>query len=370
MRLVFMISSMEMGGAQRVAAALISHWVEIGYDVSVIVTFSGFSRCHYDLPSGVDVIYLVDEARKCKWRIASSKLGRLIVLRRLLMSLAPKAVVSFLLDANLAAILSTRIMGLPVLVSERSYPPRERVPFLYRILRWIVYPLANGVVFPTTAGLEWLETNIPRARGVVIPNPVTYPVPAVGPSVEPSCFLRAEERLILAVGRLVPGKGHDELIKAFAGIRSKFPDWRLAIAGDGPNMWGLRSLAAELDLVESVDFLGAVGNVGDWYERADVFVLPSHFEGFPNVLLEAMSYGCACISYDCDTGPREIIADRKNGILVREVGDATALSGALSEVLEDQVLRKQLSEYGKSVRETFSMHSIESKWDKLILARE
>jgi glycosyltransferase involved in cell wall biosynthesis len=100
-----------------------------------------------------------------------------------------------------------------------------------------------------------------------------------------------------------------------------------------------------------------------------VFVLPSHFEGFPNVLVEAMSYGCACISYDCDTGPREIIVNSENGVLVRKVGDVTDLTAAISGVLEDAALRERISRNAVAVRERYSMRKIQEKWDALITTR-
>lgn len=354
-----------MGGAQRVASYLVTHWASLGHSVSVIVTFSGSSHCHYALPPEAGIIYLADEAEQ-GGVFSKSKPGRIAVLRRLFRKLRPHVIVSFITDANLAALLASVGMGIPTIVSERCYPPREHVPAIYRLLRWKIYPWATRVVFPTHAGMNWLQRHIPGSQGAVIPNPVTYPVPHAAPRVEVDSYVPAGVKLVASVGRLELRKGHDELIRAFAMACSRFPEWKLAIVGDGPCLASLQQLGHELGVHERLIFPGSVGNVGDWYERAEIFVLPSHFEGFPNVLVEAMSYGCACISYDCDTGPGEIIVHGDNGLLIPRVGDIKALSGALADVLESSDLRNQLSSNAKRVRETYSMKSVFDQWDALI----
>jgi glycosyltransferase involved in cell wall biosynthesis len=365
MRLVFAISTMEMGGAQRVGAALVHHWVASGHDATVVVTYSGTTNCHYALPPEVALVKLSEETGGVlRW--LPSRLARVLALRRLFARIHPDAVVSFLPDANLAAILASIGQSQALIVSERSYPPRDQVPLLYRALRRLVYPWATRVVFPTVAGSNWLRSNLPRAAGETIPNAVSPILARVPPLAAVADLIDPGDRIILTVGRLVPGKGHDDLLRAYALICRQFSRWKLVIAGDGPNEMALRTLAEQFGIGERVIFTGTIGNIGDWYERADVFVLASHYEGFPNVLVEAMSHGCASVSYDCETGPREIIDDGDNGLLVSRVGDVEGLAAAIRRLLEDDAFRAKLSQAALGVRERFAMSRIMAQWDALI----
>jgi len=133
-------------------------------------------------------------------------------------------------------------------------------------------------------------------------------------------------RIVLAVGRFTKVKGFDLLIKAFAGIAIAYADWDLVILGEGPERSDLEAQVEALGLGHRVKLPGRAGNMPDWYARADLFVMSSHFEGFPLVLVEAMAHGCPAVSFDCDTGPRDIIRDEMDGRLVRPVSDTGAVS--------------------------------------------
>ena len=121
-----------------------------------------------------------------------------------------------------------------------------------------------------------------------------------------------------------------------------------------------------MDCTSRVFLPGAIGNMSDWYERADVFVLSSIVEGFPNVLLEAMSYGLPCISFDCHTGPREIIQDGFNGILIDPDKKISGLMKALKQVLDDEFLRDKIGKNALEVRSRYSVDSIMKRWDKIL----
>ena len=121
---------------------------------------------------------------------------------------------------------------------------------------------------------------------------------------------------ILAAGRLTPQKGFDLLIEAFARLAAAHPDWRLRICGGGPEREELERLIDQHGLADVVSLTGRVKRLGEEMARASLFVLSSRFEGFPLILVEAMSKGLPVVSFDCPTGPREVIHDHRNGILV------------------------------------------------------
>lgn len=141
--------------------------------------------------------------------------------------------------------------------------------------------------------------------------------------------------LAVAAGALEPWKGFDDLLRAWALVRSRSAA-RLLILGEGPQRQGLERLRSELGLGDCVRLPGAVTNPLKHFRNADVFVLSSHVEGMPNVLVEAMACGCSPVATDCPTGPRELLADGQAGRLV-PVGDAPALAEAILATLSEPV---------------------------------
>ena len=194
-----------------------------------------------------------------------------------------------------------------------------------------------------------------------------YPIPYQNEkSIKPDNLLSQSRKIILASGRLHKFKQFDLLIKTFSSLESNFPDWDLVILGDGEERKDLSSLSITLGLQDRIYLPGSVGNVSDWYERADLFVLSSSVEGFPNVLLEAMTYGLPCVSFDCDTGPRDMIINGVNGVLVdpkdRELGMITALT----KLLTDRDFRKKLSANSVLLRDKYSVKRIMRQWDGVL----
>ena len=121
---------------------------------------------------------------------------------------------------------------------------------------------------------------------------------------------------MLAAGRLAPEKGFNSLIEAYASILQKHPNWNLAIVGEGSERQKLQSLIDAKGITSRVHMPGWAGNMADWYARADLYVMTSSFEGFPNTLAEALAHGIPAVSFDCDAGPRDIIHHGQDGLLV------------------------------------------------------
>jgi glycosyltransferase involved in cell wall biosynthesis len=193
-------------------------------------------------------------------------------------------------------------------------------------------------------------------------------LPIGEPALSPVRLVAPERKLLMAVGRLDVQKGFDVLLKTFVALAPRYPSWDLVILGEGPERAGLEQQVAAAGLQRRVWLPGRAGNVGDWYSRADLYVMSSRFEGFPNTLAEAMAHGCAAVSYDCDTGPREIIRHEYDGLLVTPVGDVPALSLALDRLMRDDVERERMAARAIEVRERFSMERILAKWDELFVA--
>ena len=368
-RIIITVSSLHTGGAERTACRLAGMWAACGRRVTLVVTYSGRGECHLALDERVELLYLADHAGT-RNSVLPEDLCRLRALRGLIRERRPAVVVSFLTNVNIAAILATVGLGVPVVVSERTHPPCYPMGVKWEWLRRMTYPWAERVVMLTEEGVRWLEKAIPRARGVVIPNSVTYPLERNEPVISIAEHVAGGRSLLLAAGRLDDGKQFDRLLAAFAALADRHPGWDLVILGDGPERGRLEEAIGRSGLVDRVRLPGRAGNMGEWYERADLFVLSSRYEGFPNVLVEAMAYGCPVVSYDCDTGPRDIIRDGVDGLLVRPVGDVDALAGALDSLMSDEGPRREFGGQAVAVRQRFAEDRVLGLWQGIMRGRE
>jgi glycosyltransferase involved in cell wall biosynthesis len=364
MRLVIFINSMDSGGAERVTANLANAWVERGWEIT-LVTLWPQAVDFYTLHPGVKRIALnlygiSDNLAQGLW----ANLRRVGALRRVLRELRPDFVVGMMATAILV-ILAARGLPCRVIVSEHIYPPMLPLGRIWALLRRIAYPWAFRVTMLTTEGVRWLAENVPAAKGVVMPNPVLYPLPAGEPVLQPESVVPQGRKLLLAVGRLDVQKGFDLLLKCFATVAHQYPSWHLVILGEGSEKAALEQQVAALGLQDRAALPGRTGNVGDWYERADLYVMSSRFEGFPSTLAEAMAYGCPTVSYDCETGPRDIIRPGIDGLLVTPVGDIQALARALAQLMGDELERKRMAGNAAEVRERYSLARILGMWDEL-----
>jgi glycosyltransferase involved in cell wall biosynthesis len=155
------------------------------------------------------------------------------------------------------------------------------------------------------------------------------------------------------------------LIPAFAQVVQRHPEWTLRICGDGPQRRSLERLVIEHELSNNVLLMGAVERLDLQMSQASMYVLSSRHEGLPMVMIEAMSIGLPVVSFDCPTGPGDVIEDGRSGILVAD-GDVDALARAMLEVIEDPDRRRALSEGGAARSKDFALESIGPRWEALI----
>jgi glycosyltransferase involved in cell wall biosynthesis len=194
-----------------------------------------------------------------------------------------------------------------------------------------------------------------RVRLAVIPNTVHD---VDGPAAD------LASRTVLAAGRLVYQKGYDMLIPAFAQVHAARPDWRLKICGGGELKGTLVDVVAEHGLEEVVELPGPCADLPGEMEQASVYALSSRFEGFPLVLLEAMGKGMAVVAFDCPTGPRDIIDDHRNGILVPPK-DVDAFAAGLLELIEDEELRRRCGEAAAETARQYTIDAVGPRWEEL-----
>lgn len=170
---------------------------------------------------------------------------------------------------------------------------------------------------------------------------------------------------IISAGRFGKEKGFDMLVRAFSIVAQQHPDWKLDIYGDGEMMPVVRSLIAESGLQEKVNLMGMCSDIASRYRSYAMYVLPSHREGMPLVLLEAKANRLPIVSFDVQTGPREIVRDEVDGLLVQPE-DIQGLAQAICRLIDDTALRVEMSRRSQENLELFSKTAILNQWRRLI----
>jgi glycosyltransferase involved in cell wall biosynthesis len=219
------------------------------------------------------------------------------------------------------------------------------------------YPALDALTVLTDRDREtYAQTLGAAARLERIPNAA----PAL--DAEPSSLDRP---VVVAAGRMTTQKGFDLLIPAFAQVAARHPDWTLRICGDGPQRKRLERLIIEHGLSNNVLLMGPVDRLDLQMAQASMYVLSSRFEGLPMVMIEAMSLGLPVVSFDCPTGPRDVIEDGRSGVLVPD-GDVDALAAAMLAVIEDPDRRRALGAGAAARARDFALESIGPRWEALI----
>jgi len=360
-RLVLVIGSLGCGGAERALVDMANHWKGLDWDVT-LATWSGSEiKDFYEIDPRIHRVALTSHSapsRISRFEAMRFIIIRILRLRRLIAQREPDAVLSFIDVSNVLTILASAALRVRVVVSERTNPSQNQtISRFWKFSRWLTYRCAGAVVAQTNDAAAWLDNQC-GVRSLVIPNAIRR-MPEVDAVRGP---------LILAIGRLTREKGIDTVLRAFARLSGKFREWRLVIAGDGPERSALISLCEELNLNERVDFVGEVRDVESWFARAGMVVHASRREGFPNAVLEAMAMGAPIICTNCPSGPSDIIEDRVNGRLIA-VDDVDALAVAMTEFIENPRFRLGLAVKALKVRDSYEQNMIMGRWSAALLGQ-
>lgn len=361
MKIVFLISSLNAGGAERVATTLCNAWVARNDSVTLVPTFSGGGNPFYALDKRVELTYL---SSLVPVLAGSGKryLARLLALRRLVRECKPDVVISFLPNVNVAALAATAFTGMPCIVCERSDPSQMPIGRLWRVVCNLFYRFADVVAVQTEAvasGIGRVYSGLRRV--VIVPNPLP----------EGLLQMRADSgavpnrRTLLSLGRLSQEKQVGQIVDVFASLTGDFPEWDLHVHGDGPDREALQVQIDTLGLRERVFLKGQSIEPWQVMAKADAFVMNSRFEGFPNAMLEAMGVGLPCVVADCPSGPRDISADGRDALLFSP-GDFQGFRAALAQIMGDSDLRLMLGKQARAaVVERYSLEAVLKTWDGL-----
>ena len=357
------INGLKGGGAERALQVLANHLARQGHAVYIYTLEAPDPTVWYE--DSVVIRQLVSGPVSGRLRNVFLPL-QVLALALALRTHRPDLCLSFLARSNFVNILASYCSGWKkIAISEHCHCVEEFSPstwygsLVLRLIRTL-YPLAPKVV-SVSAGVkrELVAMGVPAARITVIPNPIEPPPH----SPEPGSPGRGEPLNIVAVGRLVEMKDHRTLLNAMQILKPSC-SFRLKIYGDGPLRAELDRLIDELGLSHQVRLLGWSEQIYLRLREADLFVLSSRYEGFGNVLLESMAAGLPVISTDCDSGPREILADGQYGILV-PVANPEAMAAAIAKLAADPELRKEFAQRSLQRAQDFRVERIAPLYEQL-----
>jgi len=368
MKILLFTQSLAAGGTERTVATLANHWARRRWDVTV-ATLAPQAEDFYGLDAAVHRVSLdLSGPSDNPVHGLLQNVRRVQALRELLRRTRPAVAVAMMSTPNVLLALASR--GVPDLVavgSEHCYPPHAPLGALWTALRRLTYGRLAAVVTLTSECARWVGAHTSARAVPVIQNAVAHPLPAGTPSIAPDAVLPPGRKVLLAVGRLDPVKNLGMLLDVFALLASRHGDWDLVLLGEGPERAALQARVRMPDLAGRVYLPGLAGNVAQWHARSDLYVLTSHSEGFPNALAEALCNGLPAVSVDCDTGPRDIVRDGTDGLLVAP-GDAAALERALDGLMGDDGRRARFAANAVEARRRFSIDRIAGAWETLFRA--
>lgn len=360
MKIIFNLSTLEKGGAEKIGAFLCNKWQEQGHDVVLVSTFSEKRQQAYPLNSNIKIINFSDIIENMNFGIYRSFFFRALLLRKIFKKENPDFIVSFLPNVNIMCLLAKIGLGIPVIISERVDTFVMPLPILLKILMKLSYPLTDKLIVQTNELAEKFKTR-PRLRAkiAVIPNPI------LDFQYSRKIKLTNEPKILLSYGRIVLQKRIDRLIVAFDSLGPNLNNWELHIYGDGPEKQKLQQLALSKRSAKKIKFFPHVTNIDKLLTSSDAFAMTSEFEGFPNSLIEAMNSGLPCLAVDCPSGPKEITCNGKNAILTKN-NDPLDLIYGLEKLLSLDKNITLLAKRGQeSVRARYSSNLILKYWDEI-----
>lgn len=351
MKLLFTIGSLAGGGAERVVSRLASCMA--GRGDSVEIALIAQNVVDYPLNEKVDVRFINPKVQIRGMRYFL----RCLEFRNEVKRFDPDVVISFTTAVNVFVLDALMGTDYKILLSERNDPYNDPKDIKLRNKRDRLYRKADGIVFQTEDAKAYFNEDIQK-RSKVILNPVDVPSEYI--------MKKNKENKIATVGRLEPQKNHSMLIKAFASIHRRFPDYRLEIYGEGSLRNKLEELIKLEGLEDSVYLMGYTKNVFEAVSTAKLFVLSSDYEGMSNALLEAMAMGLPVVSTDHPIGGAKMAV--KNGIngILTPVGDSDALAAAVCQILENEQFSVSLSQNAADISKKLDIGKITDEWTDFI----
>lgn len=353
MKLVFVCHGAGNGGAERVITSLATEFSIRGYEVNLVTTKEeenvyAFSKSVHH--------HVIDA--KGKWAI-SRTYYRVKQLHYIIKKLKPDCIISFSTIPNLQAIVARIGTKAKLIISERTDPSRYPSSKTGKVLRQILYPLADTIVFQTKDAMNYFPASI-RNKGVLIANPIRDDLP--------DRFEGIRKKIIVGIGSLGAQKHWMVALKAAEIFFQRHEEYIFEIFGEGPDKEQLQKYINESSILRPRVFLkGFSSRAVEEMNDCKMYISSSDYEGISNAMLEALATGVPVVCTDCPVGgARQYIKDSINGFLV-PVDDPVSLSKAMSSLADDESLCNSFSVNSVSIKNELKMDTIIGLWEKEIL---
>ena len=358
------------GGVERVLTLKANYFAEhYDYDVTIILTEGKDKPCAYPISNKVKLVYLdinFEELWTCsfvkkvflylkKQRVYKRKLkAELMRIRPDITDSLLRREINFLTkikdgSVKIGELHVNRLNYRNFETNETSFIKILFSRFWMNSLVRHLKRLDRFVVLTEEDKNNWPELN----NVIAIPNPISFNTDSVS---------RLEKKNVLAVGRYAYQKGYDMLLKAWAIVEKKCPEWELNVYGQGDRE-PYDKIAKELQL-KNCHLNGSVSNINEKYLDSSVFVISSRFEGLSMSLLEAMSFGLPVVSFACPCGFRDVITSGVNGVLVPK-NNVEMLADQIIEVIQNPKFRNELGKKARERSQDFRLDVLAEKWREL-----
>ena len=352
--IAFYIGSLSKGGAERVFVNLADFFRCEGYRVTMVTQYRYPDEEEYDLPQGIKrVLSDLTPEELDSGRIVNLY-RRIHKLHRIWKTEKPDMVLSCIGKNNFMAIVTTMFTKTKPVVSVVGEAREEYPGRLMRMLANLLFPFAAGIVLQTERSKYFFNNKI-KEQAVVLPN-------SLNPDFVKPRYEGKRDTRIVSVGRLDANKNHEMMIRAFAALKDKYPEYTLTIYGEGELRQFLEDLIQQLDISQRVFLPGVIPNVAEQIERAALFLMTSYSEGVSNALIEALASGLPVISTDVPSGGTvELIADGMNGLII-PVGDRQALEQAMDKLLGDVAYAERLGREAAKIQQRLAPERVNRLW--------
>lgn len=345
-----------VGGVERMSISLMNEMIARGHEVHVLSWDLEGAEAFYKMNDQIIWHKLNLQSPDSKASF-TTKMKRVIKARTIIKKIKPDTIIAFQDGAFRSARAYSLGLGISVIAAERNAPSRfdfikagKKKSMIFNSFR-----LAEKITIQCESYKEDYPDYL-RSKIVTIPNPVTVRNKFAKPGKD-------ESYTLLSVGRISYQKNYQALIKAFAQINKECPEWTLNVVGGGEQSAEIQNLITQHNLNDKVILTGESDNVEKYYLNSHLFCLPSRWEGFPNALAEAMSYGLPSVGYEECSGVRDLIENEQNGLLADGNGDIETLASALKTLMKDHKRREEMGTYAIASMQPYKPEKIFDQWE-------
>jgi len=340
------------GGTERVGSMLANGLSEAGYEI-VLASISGGDKPFFPVNKDIKIVSLFNTLGRTLYRTPN-------IIHKIRKLLKQESTDTLIVVETMSVLFTLpATLGLPVnhICWEHFNFNSDLGRKGRRVARQLAARYCDSVVTLTERDKEyWLKGTQHKSQITAIANPCPFPIQEYAKE--------GNSKIVLAVGRLTYQKGFDLLLESWLEVNRLMPDWKLKIVGEGNDRTKLTEFIEKNKLTDSVDLVGNTDYVVQYYKQAEIFCLSSRFEGFPMVLLETLAFGLPVVSFDCDTGPAEVLED--TGSILVPQNDILLLASSLVDLMKDGKKRKMIGLKGKEKAEIYQPDNIINQWVDLL----